>query len=131
MADDSKRKFHRKPAVREAMGWGNSTLYDNIKRGLFPPPIKVGLRISVWLSDETAAIQDAYVAGLSDDDIRRLVENLMVARTVRPAAACGVLDRPSVPHLRIHPAAERGLVVPPADPVPGSETLKDNDVGGH
>lgn len=78
---DYVRTFCRKPAVRIAMGWANSTLYQRIKDGLFIPPIKSGTRVSVWPSDEMIAVQDAYVAGLSEGDIRGLVSSLVASRT--------------------------------------------------
>lgn len=80
MAANGIRTFHRKPAVRRAMGWGNSTLYQKINVGLFVPPVKVGPRMSIWPDDEVAVIQDAYIADQSEDDIRVLVARLVAAR---------------------------------------------------
>lgn len=74
------RTFHRKPAVRKAMGWGNSTLYQKIKDGLFIPPVKAGPRMSIWPDDEVAIVQDAYIAGQREDDIRALIARLVAAR---------------------------------------------------
>lgn len=74
------RTLHRKPAVRLAMGWANSTMYQKIKDGLFIPPVKLGSRLSAWPSDEMTTLQAAYIAGQSDDDIRRLVTELVAAR---------------------------------------------------
>jgi prophage regulatory protein len=53
------RKALRKPAVLAGTGWSNSTLYDKIKAGLFPPPTKIDPngRISIWWEDEIAAFQ--------------------------------------------------------------------------
>lgn len=74
------KTLDRKPTVCLGMGWSNSTLYQNIKDGLFVPPVKLGPRSSGWPSDETSAIQSAYIAGWSKGDIRRLVIDLVVAR---------------------------------------------------
>lgn len=74
------RNVHRKPVVRTAMGWGNSTLYQKIKDGLFVPPVKMGPRTSAWLDDEMAILQDAYIAGKSKEEIRALVVKLKLAR---------------------------------------------------
>lgn len=74
------RSLCRKPAVRTAMGWANSTLYKRIQDRLFVPPIKIGLRVAVWPSDEITALQDAYVAGLPEAEIRSLVASLIAAR---------------------------------------------------
>lgn len=74
------RILHRKPEAFGAMGWGNSTGYQKIKDGLFVEPVKTGSMTSVWPSDEIAKIQAAYIAGKSDDEIRRLVAQLHAAR---------------------------------------------------
>lgn len=42
----------RKPEVKEITGLPDSTLYDYIKKGMFPPPIKIGPRSSGWLQSE-------------------------------------------------------------------------------
>ena len=75
-----RRTLDRKPAVREAMGWGNSNLYQKIKDRLFVPPVKCGTRASAWPSDEVSAVQAAYVSGRSPDQIRKLVAELVAAR---------------------------------------------------
>ena len=74
------RKLNRKRVVLEAMGWGNSKFYQNIKDGLFVGPVKIGLRASAWPSDEVSVLQDAYIAGKSAKEIRALVEKLEAAR---------------------------------------------------
>ena len=38
----------RLPAVRERTGLSRTTVYDFIRRGEFPPPIKLGARASGW-----------------------------------------------------------------------------------
>jgi prophage regulatory protein len=74
------RRLERKPKVREAMGWSNSTLYQKIKDGLFVPPVKLGPRTSTWPSDEVVALQDIYVAEKPQEQIRALVRELKAAR---------------------------------------------------
>jgi prophage regulatory protein len=57
------RKVARKPAVLSATGWSNSTLYDKIKKGLFPPPVKLDPagKAVVWFEDEIEAFQKRAV----------------------------------------------------------------------
>ena len=52
-------KAMRKQAVLAATGWSNSTLYEKIKAGKFPAPIKLDPdgRASVWLEEWVAAVQ--------------------------------------------------------------------------
>jgi len=38
----------RLPSVLDALGIKKSCFYAGIKRGIYPPPIKVGDRVSVW-----------------------------------------------------------------------------------
>ncbi len=70
----------RLPEVCAKTGRPKSTLYDLIAKGLFPRPIKIGLRTSGWLEDEPDAINAAYAKGQSEDDIRQLVKELEAAR---------------------------------------------------
>lgn len=53
------RKAMRKPAVLAALGCSNSTLYANIKAGLWPSPTKLnpGGQTSIWWEDEIEAVQ--------------------------------------------------------------------------
>lgn len=46
------RKLLRLPDVIERAGFKRSKLYALIARGEFPPPIKLGPRVSAWPSDE-------------------------------------------------------------------------------
>lgn len=65
--------------VRSITGHGTTTVYARIKAGLFPPPIKLG-RSSLWIEDELAAINDAVIAGSTDQELKKLVKNLLAAR---------------------------------------------------
>ncbi len=42
----------RLPRVKNKTGLGRSTLYNHIKAGLFPKPIKLGLSAVGWLENE-------------------------------------------------------------------------------
>jgi prophage regulatory protein len=70
----------RLPNVLAVRGVRKTQHYDDIKKGLFPHPIKIGQRASAWKADEVAAINAARIAGKSDDEIRRLVAELEAAR---------------------------------------------------
>jgi prophage regulatory protein len=60
-------------------GISRAQLYVQIAEGLYPHPIKIG-RNSFFPAHETDAIIKARIAGKSDDDIRGLVSDLIVAR---------------------------------------------------
>jgi len=70
----------RLPAVLAATGRSRSSLYADVKAGLFVAPIKIGRRASAWPSDEVAAIIRARIAGATEDEIRELVAQLVAAR---------------------------------------------------
>ena len=71
----------RLPAVKARTGLSRSTIYSDISQGLFPHPVKIGARAVGWPEDEVKALNAARIAGKSDDDIRVLVVQLLVART--------------------------------------------------
>lgn len=84
--------LQRSPVVTERLGRGRSTIHEDVRRGVMPPPIRVGSRWSAWPSDEVDAVLRARIAGLSDDEIRSLVRDLVSRRKVRTA---GLGDEPA------------------------------------
>lgn len=52
----------RKKQVSEKTGLPVSSLYEKIRKGLFPKPIKLGARSSGWLESEVNAWIAAQVA---------------------------------------------------------------------
>jgi prophage regulatory protein len=70
----------RRPEVSAATGLARSTLYLRISQKLFPRPIRLGPRMSGWLTSEVSVITSAYVRGAGDEEIRSLVARLETAR---------------------------------------------------
>lgn len=70
----SKRDLLRLFAIRST-----TSVYNLIRDGLLPRPVRLG-RASRWPRSEIQAIVAARVAGLSDDDVRRLVDRLHAKR---------------------------------------------------
>lgn len=73
----------RRPQVERLTGLARSTLYDRVKQGLFPKPIKLGAKAIAWPESDVAAINSARIAGKSDVEIRELVVALEFARRER------------------------------------------------
>lgn len=61
---------------------GKTDLYDKIKAGLWPPPVKLGVRTVAWIEHECDAVLAARVRGENDDAIRELVAEMVAAREV-------------------------------------------------
>ena len=57
------------------------------QQGLLPQPVKLGANCTRWPAAEIAAIDSARLGGASDNAIRKLVAELMAARTVKERAA--------------------------------------------
>ncbi|MDA1101496.1 MAG: AlpA family phage regulatory protein [Proteobacteria bacterium] len=70
----------RAPKVCSDTGRGRSSLYSDVNAGLFPPPIKIGSRASAWPDYEVQAINNARIAGFSENQIRQLVTKLIAVR---------------------------------------------------
>ncbi len=70
----------RRPWASGCIGFGRATTYQRIQDGLFPAPVKIG-RMSVWLDRELTAVNEAIVAGVSDDELRQVVAELVSQRT--------------------------------------------------
>lgn len=73
-------RFLRKPDVLQREGFANSTLYDNIKRGVHTRPVQLGANSSGWPEHEVDLLMAARMAGKSDDEIRELVNRLHAQR---------------------------------------------------
>mgnify|MGYP000114158309 FL=1 len=52
-------KLLRRPAVEDLTGLSRSTLYDWMKRGEFPQPVKLGSRIVAWRESDVTAWLEA------------------------------------------------------------------------
>lgn len=74
-------RFRRRKQIEADTGMPRSTLYDAIRRGVWPPPIRLGANSVAWLDHESQAVIAARAAGKSDDQIRGLVKELVAARS--------------------------------------------------
>lgn len=65
-----------------------SSLYLDISRGTFVPPIFLGARAVAWRENEVDAVVAARTAALSDGDLSAMIKRLVAARTApNPVAA--------------------------------------------
>lgn len=51
------RNILREPDVLKAMGFGHAKLWEDIKGGKFPSPVRLGPKAVGWFADEIAAYQ--------------------------------------------------------------------------
>ncbi|WP_019867636.1 helix-turn-helix transcriptional regulator [Methylovulum miyakonense] len=72
--------LYRRPIVEQATGDSRSTIYRKIKNGLFTKPVPIGGERVAWPANEVAAINQARIAGKSDEEIKQLVVELEAAR---------------------------------------------------
>lgn len=78
----------RLPAVIDRTGKSRTGLYDDMARGTFPRPIRLGARAAGWPEHEVEQIVAARIRGDDDSAIKKLVAKLHAARTLpQPAAA--------------------------------------------
>ena len=73
--------IYRLPTVEAMIGLKRAAVYKRITDGLIPAPIKIGARVSGWPAREITAVNEAIIAGKSDDQIRQLVADMVAART--------------------------------------------------
>ena len=72
--------FLRIPVVLKRRGVSRSAHYADIKAGLFPKPVPIGLRSVAHPDYEVDALNAATIAGKSGDEIHALVLRLEAAR---------------------------------------------------
>ena len=71
----------RMPQVKVVTGHrSHASIYTAIKAGLFTKGILIGQRAKGWPAEEVTAINNARIAGLSDEEIRALVKRLHLIR---------------------------------------------------
>ncbi len=81
----------RRKQVESESGYSRSTIYLRITQGLWTRPVSLGPRAVGWPAGEVAALNAARIASKSDDDIRKLVTQLHIARD---AAVADLRQRP-------------------------------------
>ena len=71
----------RLETCKAATGYrSTASIYQLIKKGLWPKPVNINVRSVGWPSDEVIAINAARIAGRTDDQIRELVVRLHAKR---------------------------------------------------
>lgn len=74
----------RLPEVKKETGLrAHSTIYDAIRDGLFPAPVRIGRRAVGWPEEEVKAICVARIAGCSNDELKSLVSRMSNERVNR------------------------------------------------
>lgn len=66
--------------VMAVFGISESKLYDDVRRLLLPPPIRLGKRLSRFVSHEVTMMAKSVVGGASVDERRALVQRMVAAR---------------------------------------------------
>jgi prophage regulatory protein len=74
----------RLPEVLKARGRSKPSHYEDIQKGLFTHPVLLGGRSVGWPEAEVRAINQARIAGKTEEQIRDLVAQL---ETLRRAAS--------------------------------------------
>lgn len=57
-------RIYRKPQVCELTGLAASTIYEKVREGTFPKPVKLGPRASGWKASDI----EKFIAGLRPAD---------------------------------------------------------------
>jgi prophage regulatory protein len=74
----------RLPKVLAISGCSRSYVYQLISEGLWPKSIRLGVRAVGWPESEVMAVCAARIAGKSEAEIRRLIEQLHDLRSATP-----------------------------------------------
>jgi prophage regulatory protein len=79
-------KFLRIPGICERRGKGRSSIYQEASDGLLPRFVNIGGAAVGLPEHEVDAVNDAYIAGATEEQIRRLVVRLEQKRSERMPA---------------------------------------------
>jgi prophage regulatory protein len=75
-------KFIRRREVCLLTGKPSSTLYENIREGLFTSSVNLGGTTVGWPESEVEVLNAARLAGASDEEVRELVAHLEAQRPI-------------------------------------------------
>lgn len=70
-------KMLRKPEALKKTGLGATSFYYQIKKGVMPPPIKLGEKAAAYLEHELDAVIACRAGGGTESDLREVVEYLV------------------------------------------------------
>lgn len=71
----------RMPAVKAETGHrSHASIYNAIRAGLFTKPVPIGERAVGWPDYEICSLNAARIAGLTENEIRELVNRLHAKR---------------------------------------------------
>ena len=73
-------KLEKLPALLARTTFSRSSIYSKVKQGMFVPPISLGPRAVAWLSHEVDDVLAAMITGQSQEEIKQLVQDLVVSR---------------------------------------------------
>ena len=73
-------EFDRIPATLDRTGKSHSAFYLAMKKGLWTPPVKIGAKSAAHPRHEVDALMAAELNGATEDQIRKLVADLMEQR---------------------------------------------------
>jgi prophage regulatory protein len=73
-------KLIRLKDVISISGLKRATIYSYISKGIFPSQIKLGERIVAWIETEILAVNQARIAGKTEQEIQNLVNQLKIQR---------------------------------------------------
>ena len=76
MTSKTYQKLMRLPQVLDRYPVSRSTLYKQIKQGVFPKPVQISDKSVAWIESEISRILDAKIQGQELEDTRRLISVL-------------------------------------------------------
>lgn len=76
-------KIIRRPEVLAKTGRSKSAFYNDVKSGLFVPPISIGARSVGWVESECDKMIQAMIAGYSEQQLKNLVHDLVANRSIK------------------------------------------------
>ncbi|EAW26002.1 putative transcriptional regulator [Alteromonadales bacterium TW-7] len=76
-------KIIRRTEVLEKIGRSKSSLYNDIKEGLFVPPISIGARAVGFVESECEKVIQAMIAGYSKNQLKALVKEIVNNRGIK------------------------------------------------
>ncbi len=80
-------RFLKIDDIASVTGFKRTAIYQQVKDGLFPRPIRWGKRASRWIANEVNQVFDARAANKTEADVSALVAQIHAKRPAQVPAA--------------------------------------------
>ena len=70
----------RRSELKRRIGYCDTIINEKIHDGILPPPVSLGGRAVLWVSDEIDTVLSAIISGKTDQELKSIVKHIVADR---------------------------------------------------